>query len=221
MPLAPVHRLKKDEILWLADHKCKHSHTYLEHFSCYISECPDKGKIGFLDIETSNLAANYGIMYCYAIKEQGGDIIYSEITTKEIKSDVMDKKLTARCINDIKKFDIIVTYYGTKFDIPFIRTRAVHHDMAFPPYGAFIHTDVYYLVRNKFRLNSNRLERACKCLLGSSRKTDINEDFWIRAMGGDKEAIAYIGDHCRMDVLDLEDLYNKVISYKKRLDTSG
>ena len=58
--IAPVHRLKKIEIVWLAKHKCKHGHTYLEHYNCYLKEMPDgriQEKVGFLDIETTGLDA--------------------------------------------------------------------------------------------------------------------------------------------------------------------
>jgi len=40
-------------------------------------------------------------------------------------------------------------------------------------------------------------------------------------MGGDKEALDYITEHCRYDVLDLEKLHNVVIPFRKRLDTSA
>lgn len=221
MPIAPVSRLKKDEIIWLAAHRCRHHHTYLEHFSCYIDENPDKGKIGFLDIETSNLAANFGIMYCYCIYDPYDKVIYERvILDEEIKSKSMDKNVVKQCIEDLSKFDKVITYYGTRFDLPFIRSRAIYHGLDFPSYGEILHTDLYFLVRNKFKLNSNRLATACEFLLGKSNKTKIDFNSWIRAMGGDKESLDYIIKHCRYDVLDLEMLYNKIIPYKKRLDIS-
>lgn len=221
MPIAPVARLKKDEIVWLASHRCKHSHTYLEHYSCYISENPNRGTIGFFDIETSNLAANYGIMYCYCILDNATNKIYERtITSHELKSGDMDKRVVQQCVNDLKRFDRVVTYYGTKFDISYIRSRAVYHGIDFPAYGEIVHTDLYYVVRHKFRLNSNRLATACEFLLGNTNKTAINFNFWIKAMGGDKESLKYITEHCEYDVIDLKRLYNKIIPYKKRLDVS-
>lgn len=222
MPIAPVSRLKKQEIVWLASHRCKHAHTYLEHYSCYLNENPNRGRTGYFDIETSNLNANYGIMYCYCIKDSDSDKIYERtITPKELKSKDMDKNVIKQLIKDLSLFDRIVTYYGTKFDIPYSRSRAVHHGIPFPAYGEIIHTDCYYIVRNKFKLNSNRLATACEFLLGNTLKTTINFDYWIRAMGGDKEALSYITEHCRYDVVDLERLYNLVIPFKKRADTSA
>ena len=225
MAKLPINRMKKSEIAWLNDNMCRHGHTYLSHYSCFLEEKPD-GPLdihsGYLDIETSNLAANYGIVYCYCIKDEQSDKIYERtITARELKSSTLDKEVIRQCIKDLENFDRVVTYYGTKFDIPFLRTRAVHHGLQFPEYGELIHTDVYYMVRNKFRLNSNRLNVACECLLGHTDKTRINSDYWIRAMGGDKEALDYITEHCRYDVLDLEKLHNVVIPFRKRLDTSA
>ncbi|KKL84703.1 hypothetical protein LCGC14_1962040, partial [marine sediment metagenome] len=79
MAIAPIHRLKKKETVWLANHKCKHRHNYIEHYNCYITENPDMERIGFLDIECSNLKADYGIILSYCIKKHGEDTIYSDV----------------------------------------------------------------------------------------------------------------------------------------------
>ncbi len=221
MAIAPVHRLKKKEIVWLGSHRCRHGHTYIEHYNCYLDENPEYGNIGFLDIETSNLKANMGIIYSYCIKDGKSDEVLSRvITKKELFSDDMDKAVVTSLVSDIRKFDILVTYYGTRFDIPFIRTRAVHHGMDYPAYGENIHIDLYYLIRNKFQLTRNSLKVACEFLLGDSDKTMVEWKHWMKAMQGNKEALDYIYEHNVYDVLDLEKLYDKVIPFRKRLDQS-
>lgn len=223
MSVAPVARLKKSEIIWLGSHRCKHSHTYLEHFSCYLAECPDRGKIGFFDIETSvGFKANMGIMISYAIKDDDFDdkVVGRVISRKELKSWDMDKQLVIDCQRDLMSFDIVVGYYSTKFDLPFVRSRAVHHGLEFPAYGEIVHSDLYYIVRNKFALTSNRLETACRFLLGDTEKTHIDYRHWIRAIQGDPESLEYVWDHNVKDVNDTARLYHKIIPYKKRMDTS-
>lgn len=61
----PIHRLTKQQLVWMANHTCKkHRHKYLEHYQCYVNECQVKERVGFLDIEASNLDADFGIMLC-------------------------------------------------------------------------------------------------------------------------------------------------------------
>jgi uncharacterized protein YprB with RNaseH-like and TPR domain len=213
--IAPVHRLKKDEILWLAGHKCRHSHTYLDHYNCYLSEKPERFKVGYFDIETSNLKANFGVMLCYCIKEHGTDKIYNSMLTQKeaIHATQPDKRVVEQCIEDLMTFDLVYGYYSTKFDLPFVRTRAVAMGLDFPIFGSLKHKDVYYMVKNKFSLHSNRLEVACNEILGHSRKTHFDGNTWRQAVQGNQTALEYILSHCKGDVCDLEDLVNKILDF--------
>jgi uncharacterized protein YprB with RNaseH-like and TPR domain len=221
MTKTPVWRLRKDEIVWLGTHRCRHGNTYLEHYNCYLTENPNKKeKIGFLDIEASNLDANFGITLCYCIKEFGTGKIYQRlITKKEIEKD-LDKEVLKQFLRDIQHFDKVVTYYGTGFDLPFLRTRCLMNGLDFPEYGEKFHKDIYYLIRSKFKLNRNRQETACRALLGKTEKTRIEYKFWIKALRGDRKSLDYILDHCKKDVKDLEKLYKKVIRFNKETKRS-
>jgi len=202
--------MKKSELLELFKGRCKHGHTYAEHPACYVKEKEEQIKIGYLDIETSNLKANFGIMLSYAIKVRGKDkIYYDTITKKEIDSKTLDKRLVKQCIEDMKKFDVVMGYYSTKFDIPFLRTRAMYWDLEFPLYGELQHKDIWYMVRAKMCLHSNRLESACKHL-GIEGKTHLDGYYWIKALSGDKKALSYILDHNIKDVEILEKLHDRV-----------
>ena len=85
-------------------------------------------KMGYFDIETSNFTANNGHMVSWAIKERGKDdedgLHYDEITQEEILAGRFDLRLVKSVLKAMRKFNILVTYYGTGFDLPFIRTRA-------------------------------------------------------------------------------------------------
>ena len=98
--------------------------------------------------------------------------------------------------------------------------RSVTARIDFPEVGEINHTDLYYLVRNKFQLSSNRLENACRVILGQTNKTRIDSTNWLRALQGHPGAIAYILEHNEYDVLDLEDLYKSIIHYKRHTDNS-
>lgn len=219
--LAPIGRLKKAEILWLSKHRCKHKHTFLEHYSCYLKEVESSSeRLGFFDIEASGLQANFAIMLCYCIKEAGSDKIYQYSVTKKELDTCLDKNVVRRCIEDLSKFDKIITFYGSRFDFPFVRTRALVNNIDFPEYGQLFHNDLYYNIRYKFKLHSNRLENACRVLLGKTEKTHVDPNIWLKALRGSKKELDWILDHCQRDVRDLERLYDKVHIFKGKANTS-
>jgi uncharacterized protein YprB with RNaseH-like and TPR domain len=220
--IAPVHRLKKDQILSLARWRCEHGHTGLEHYQCYLKQCPKQEVIGFLDCETNNLDSDFGILLSYAIKEFESDTIYKGVLEKSDtqSSAEEDKRLVGRCVKDLLKFDRVITWYGKKFDLPFIRTRALICGVDFPFYGGIKHNDIYYIAKYRLKLHSNRLENVCRVLFGETQKTHIDARYWRGALRGDKTALAYILDHNIRDVMDLERVYLKLRDYAKPTDTS-
>jgi len=212
--------MKKSEILWMAKHRCRHYIPYLQHPNCYVKEVGSKERLGFLDIEATNLSADFGIVICYCIADSDSDSILWKIVTKRTLSTSLDKEVVKKCIEDMRKFDRIITYYGTRMDMPFLRTRAVALGLDFPEYGEINHLDLYFLVKNKFKLSSNRLDNVCRTLFGQTKKTRLTGEYWIKALQEDKVALDYILDHCQKDVLELKKLYYKIISFKRPSDLS-
>ena len=180
----------------------------------------EDGEEGFLDIETTNLNADFAFMLTYFIKTKGKDEYRSnKITKEEIQSGVLDKRLVGELIEDMKKYKKLYTYYGTRFDIPFIRTRALTWGYDFIPYGLIFHQDLYFLARNKLRLSHNRLANVSD-LLGVDGKTHLDGKLWMLAATGNEEAIQYIFDHNKGDVDILEKDYNKLKMYASVSRTS-
>jgi uncharacterized protein YprB with RNaseH-like and TPR domain len=177
----------------------------------------DGVRIGFLDIESSHLKANIGIMLSWSMKLKDGEVLYDVINREEaIDKDKQDKRIVKSLLDAIdQNVDMLVTYYGTGFDIPFIRTRAMY--WGFDDclgHGDKIHYDLYYTVRGKLQLHSNRLAVATE-FLGIEGKTRLPPETWGQARLGYPEALEYVVDHCNEDVIILEDLYNEVKKYKK------
>lgn len=226
MESAPLHRLKKSEIVWLGTHRCKaHSHTYLAHYQCFLREKPqDTGeRIATLDIETSNLDADYGIILSWCVKPVGGKIISDVITLNDIKKGRVgdeDRRVTQSLINTITDFDVLIGYYSKRYDIPYIRARAVHMGLTFPVFGTIKHIDVYDIIKHKFKMSRRRQETACRFLLGKTEKTHFSGHIWRDAARGIKSALAYVLDHNEGDVRDLEALYATVAPFVRRNDSS-
>lgn len=199
----------------MSEPRCKHRHTAATHPGCF--KKPEEKKpanwwdgkrIGFLDIEATGLKANFGFMLSWAIKERNGPTKSDVITSDEMMSRVFDKRITKSLLDEILKYDVVVTYYGTGFDIPFIRSRAFKHNIPFIPLGKVSHWDLYYQVRNKLKLSRSSLEVATK-FLGIQGKNHVEEGVWLLATYGDTKSLGYVLDHNVRDVVILEKLYER------------
>ena len=207
--------------------RCIHRHSILTHPNCFNAQNQPKKddwwkgqKIGFLDIETTSLNANtpMAMMLCWYIKTEGRREYESCcIDPKDMHNpEIQDKKVVAALCDVIlsHKYDILCTFYGTGFDIKFMRSRALKHDMDFPVYGETLHLDLYYATRAKLKLHSNRLAHACE-YFGIKGKTELKLSTWNDAAFGDPKAIQYIYQHNKADVDILEKLYRKLRSHIK------
>lgn len=225
MAQAPVHRLRKDEIVWLANHTCKaHRHSYLTHYHCYLREEPDTERVAILDIETSNLKADYGIVLTWCLKPLGSDdILKGQITAADIRKGRKgdeDRRIVKDLIGAIQNFDKLITYFGKRFDVPYLRARALHMGEFFPRFGTIKHIDVFDIVKHRFCMSRKSQEVACRFLLNHTDKTHFSGSIWRDAARGDRKALKMVMEHNIYDVTDLEKLYLRVIDYSRRNDVS-
>lgn len=206
---------KKDEILKMAGTYCKHGHSYISHPNCYLIETGKKKRIGYLDIESGGLQANFDYMLTWCIKTRDKEeYVSGTISALDIQNYTFDKRILKELIAALKKYDVVLTYYGTKFDIPFIRTRAMMHKLNFLEFGSLQHKDCYYMVKHKMRLHRSSLDSACAAL-GIKGKNHIKGNFWMKAKLGDSAALAYVLDHNKKDCQILEKLHKRLECYVK------
>ena len=167
-------------------------------------------RLGYLDIETTSLKANVGIMLSWAIKKRDTNDITSALVTKdEIFDGDYDKRIVEMLCEELNQYDTIFTYYGTRFDIPFIRTRAIDNNIRFPFYREVSHKDLYYSVRSKLRLSSNSLLTATE-FMGIRGKTKLDPRVWRNASYGNSDALQTVLSHNVADVVILERLHKKM-----------
>lgn len=125
-----------------------------------------------LDIETTSLYADDGIINCYAAVGED-NIVYANV----IKDADEEKVLLRRMLKDLLSLNIrhptskIITYNGRIFDYPMIITRLFALDMLqelavfkknFDKKGK--HIDLYWVVRNHLLLKSRKLIDVCRYL---------------------------------------------------------
>ncbi len=215
-----IANIPKDKIVEMGLFKCKHKHTGLSHPKCFYRNNVSEEKIGFVDIEASNLVANFGIILSYCIKEENGPITQRVITPEALKSGTFDRDLMKQFCIDARKFTRLVGWYSNRFDIPYIRTRCVYHKLDFPVYKEIAHTDAWRISRDKLKLHSNRLEVVSKFLGISAKGHPLNPEIWLRCLSGNKKALKFVLTHNIEDVVSLEAVWHRIKDYARLTKTS-
>lgn len=218
--------------------RCIHRHSIETHPSCFAAgEVDEKQldkiakkrgllwyqlpqyKIGYLDIETDGLFADFNTMLTWCIKTKDGRVYHDSITKEELFNGTTDRRIVHSIINKMKEYKIICTYYGTNFDLPFVRAKSLRYGLDFPGYGELYHFDIYYTVKSKLCLSRKSLDNTCD-YLGIDGKTKIDKDIWRKAKYGDREALRGVLEHNIGDVEILEQLHNKLSSFRKWIKRS-
>ena len=177
-------------------------------------------KIGYLDIEADGLKTDFATMLTWCIKEKGGKITSGVIKKKELFSEIdVDKRLMTDLAKELSKYKIIVTYFGTRYDLPFVRTKAMRYGLDILEYGGTYHWDMFYTVKSKMNLSRKSLDNACD-YLGIKGKTEIDKEAWRSAKYGNKAGLAEVLNHNEGDVVILEKLHEKLQPFRKWIRTS-
>ena len=171
---------------------------------------PDQMKVAVLDIETSSLKSDFGITICAVIHQFGTREDYKvfaiDLNEKDLLAD--EKKLLEALNAELEQFDGVVTYFGSRFDLPFIRTRSLYHGLK--PLGKKKSLDLYFTVKRTTNPSSRRLERINDILRisdpdGSPDKTRLGMAEWNGVVfQRDTKQLDYVIEHCIADVKILE-----------------
>lgn len=179
----------------------------------------------FFDIETSynkiaDFACGYGktvgphqilkerAIICICWKWQGEDKVHHLQWDK----DQCDKRMLQDFTDVLAEADEVIGHNGDRFDIKWVRTRCLFHDI---PFNANIKSlDTLKKAKNAFYFNSNKLDYIAK-FLGVGSKTDTGGfQLWLDVCEkNDKEAMHKMITYCKNDVVILEKVFDKMQSY--------
>jgi DNA polymerase elongation subunit (family B) len=135
---------------------------------------------------------------------------------KEIKCPSWDKDMDDRAMLEefipiMNSADEIVAHNGDRFDVPWIKTRAIINGL--PMFPRYKTVDTCKMARSNFYFNSNKLAYISK-VLGFEGKLATNYDLWKKVcVEGDRKALAYMVKYCKKDITELEDVYNEIAPY--------
>jgi uncharacterized protein YprB with RNaseH-like and TPR domain len=122
-----------------------------------------------------------------------------------------DKKILEKFIEVANEADELVGHNGDKFDLPWIRTRCIYHNI--PVFPNYVTIDTLKSARSKFRFNSNKLDYIAK-FLGIGEKIHTGYDLWKKiVLEKNKEALDSMVTYCQNDVILLEKVYDRMSSY--------
>jgi len=119
---------------------------------------------------------------------------------------------------DLQHFDRIVVHWGTdrKFDLPFVRSRALKWGLEFPLYRSIYCEDTFNMSKAKLRLSRNRLESICAFFEIPAKEHKMHPGMWQKALAGDPKSLDYIWQHNIEDVISLEAVWEKLHNYVLR-----
>ncbi len=205
---------------------CQHRHNAESHPNCFYKEkqylipkVSDRNiwqwyhkencRIGFFDIETSDLSADSGWMVSWALKERGNKPVkVDSITHEDIMSREFDKPLITRLLNEMRKFDVIVGYYSSAFDLPFTFSRSKYWNIPYFEREELHQIDLYFQLRAKLATSRKSLKVLTR-FYGIDGKTELEFKYWKLASIGMKPELDELIEHNRQDVIILENLFDK------------
>jgi len=152
-----------------------------------------------------NQIQNPGTVACWAAQWfDTGEVFYDSINRNDPVS--MHRNLHEL----LCKADVVVSYNGKKFDIPWVQTGFVTYGMR-PP--TFAHIDLLHVVRRQFKFPSYKLEYVVKALGVGEKTPNAGFDLWKRCMAGDQDAWKLMEEYNINDTLLLDKLYNRVLPF--------
>lgn len=177
----------------------------------------------FWDLETSDLNADWGTIFCAGYKVEGERVKVISITDFPgwEKEPWNDKRVVAEFVNVLNREDvgIEVTHYGSLFDIPYLQARMAYHKLGVLPILG--HVDTYFAARSKLKIKSRSLANLSEFLGSPFKKTPLTPNVWRKAGRGDAEALEYISKHCHADVKVLEWVHDQIAPMMRRYPTVG
>ena len=154
--------------------------------------------IVILDLETSSLEADAGIILGAGLISESGKSEYFQATrTGE------EKPLLAELVRRLDSFDVIVTWSGRGFDIPFLTSRLLKQGMDPRPVLRKMHLDLNEVVKSRLRLTFTYLDHVCDFFEIKRDKGPMGLEvphLFVKALEGDEGALKTIRAHCLDDL---------------------
>ncbi len=159
------------------------------------------------DIETSNLTADFSLVLSGVIKPYGREpIVFRADTYPEWQAGNKsnDKGIVLDIATELAKHAIVITHYGTYFDVPYLRAKMTYHSL--PPLPHMFAIDSWAVAYKNFKVSSRKLKNLGK-YFAIGEKEEVEGQLWMQAAyDGSTEALDKIVAHNIQDTILLEKL---------------
>lgn len=183
-------------------------------------------RVTYFDIESTSLEANFGRLLCCSFIDLDGENVETYRRDKRpyrvgrwANND--DSKLAVAIRDRLEQSDIVCSWNGILFDVPFVNARlaeAGERPIRIGQQYGSTHLDLmYYAGGQSMRAGGRRLENIARFFKGENQKTPLTPEVWSRAGAGDKQALEQVVEHCEHDVQVLRDVYHHLAPHVKKL----
>lgn len=124
-----------------------------------------------------------------------------------------DKQMVKEFIKVLNQSDEIVAHNGDRFDIKWIRTRAMFHRI--PMNAHYRSLDTLKKAKAHFNLPNNRLDTIAQFLKVGAKVRHEGLIMWHKVQSNDKEALKDMVKYCDGDIIVLEDSFLVMQNYIK------
>lgn len=161
------------------------------------------------DIEATGLKADFAYLLCAGFKVLGEKpkiISIGDYKGKNIFDN--EKRLVKDVIAEMNKADVLVSYFGTRYDHPFMNAKALEYGLEFP--NPTPRLDLFFTAKSNLAISRKSMQNVAYFSNASHEKSPVEGKIWKAAMAGDRDALAWIEAHNLADIEVLEDVYIKL-----------
>ncbi|TDA32689.1 MAG: hypothetical protein DSO04_01810 [Hadesarchaea archaeon] len=161
----------------------------------------------YLDIETSARTADQGsVVALGTLRGERPHVRFCSTQEEE-------RKALEELSLELREGDLLVTWYGSGFDLPFLKARALLLGVDLRPLLSLPHLDLYLWCRDHLLLSSHRLDSVAR-FFGLARKVefegkDVSTLFRL-ALRGDSASRELIVQHCAEDLELLREVHRRM-----------
>lgn len=163
--------------------------------------------VAYLDIESSSNKADEGMVVAIGVLvDEKPEVRFASTLGEERKALEWLREKLVGC-------ELLVTWYGSGFDVPFLLTRAVFHNVDLTKLVEIQMLDLCEWSRAHLLLSSYRLSSIAR-FLGVSMPTNFHGGDVLTLFKlverGDLEARKLIVDHCKEDLVLLKRVHDRL-----------